>query len=490
MENSFAATLRNVATLKETENGAHAYSTTADAVYDLFALGGAYRSRSYGDRITLFSKAFDADPELALKCLFYLRDVRGGQGERQFFRDCFGYLLKGGFINLNTAESLLNIIPEYGRWDDIVYFYGKVNKNIDRIILDIISRQLEADLKVSCKYPTLLAKWLPSENASSTDTKNRAKNLMRGLGLSPKVYRKTLSHLRKKINVLERLMSSGEWDKIEFDKIPSRAGYLYSNCFSRREETRERYEEFIRSPKTKVNSSVLYPYEIVKPVLQSDYFTQPYDEDVIQKYWENLPNYFSGSMKSAICVVDVSGSMRGTPITVSTSLGLYCAERLTGDFKDLFITFSGKPEVVRVHGNNVCEKIRNMVTASWGFNTNLRAVFNLLFKIASNSDPEDIPDSLIIISDMEIDGANDGRDVMSDMQSVRMKWQSLGMKMPHLVYWNVNARNDTILDRGAGVTCVSGLSPVIFEMVLSGKQGKDIMLEKLLSERYSPIKIS
>lgn len=485
MENSFANALNYVANFKETENGAVALSTTGKAVYDLFAFGGAYRTRDKREKINLFANAFNENPELALKCLFYLRDVRGGQGERQFFRDCFEYVLENQLVSYDVAKNLLNILPEYGRWDDVVYFYNRINKNIDIVIINIISAQLAKDLHTDTKYPSLLAKWLPSENASSKETKQMARSLMRGLELTPRMYRKALSHLRKEINVLERLMSNGEWDKIEFDKIPSRAGYIYSNCFSKREETKDRYREFMTAPKTTVNSSVLYPYEIIRPIL----YGRNYDEDVIQKYWDNLPDYLSGNRTSAICVVDVSGSMDGDPMTVSVSLGAYCAERLKGAFENLFITFSEKPQVVKLRGQNICEKIENISNASWGFNTNLRAVFNLLFNIALTAKAEDIPDALIIISDMEIDAANRGSDTITDMQDVRSKWHRAGLKMPHLVYWNVNARNNTVLEVGKDITCVSGLSPVTFEMVLNGKSGIEVMLEKLLSKRYEQIKI-
>ena len=325
-----------------------------------------------------------------------------------------------------------------------------------------------------------------------------ARQFAKKLGISYKEYRKMLSTLREKINVLERLMSANKWDEIEFDKLPSKAGFKYSKAFMTRPETAERYYRFMHSDTTKVNSKTLYPYEIVQKCMSRWEYT---DDEVLQKYWENLPNYFGDDEKSAICVVDVSGSMRGTPMSVSISLGIYCAERLNGPFKDLFITFSENPKVEKLRGKKITTRVNNMESANWGYNTNLKAVFDLLLDIAKKPGvkPEDIPQSLIIISDMEIDSATSNRggyysganyhkpSYMSDMEFIRKQWEDAGFKMPHLIYWNVNARNDTILDKGDNITCVSGLSASTFEMILSGKTGINVMLDKLMSERYVPV---
>jgi hypothetical protein len=228
----------------------------------MFALGGAYRSRSDEDCILLFKNAFDENPELAVKCLFYLRDIRGGQGERRFFRVCFNWLAKN---HANIAKRNLINIAEYGRYDDL---YCVVDTPLEKDMFELISTQLKADIE-SLKISThegvsLLAKWLKSENASSMETKRLANKTRVALKLTHKAYRQLLSALRHRSNVLERLMSNGEWDKIEYSKIPSRAGFIYRNAFAKRDA--ERYKEFINSKTTKVNAGTLYPYDIVKGV--------------------------------------------------------------------------------------------------------------------------------------------------------------------------------------------------------------------------------
>jgi hypothetical protein len=260
--NTFLNDMKQINNHAVTENGALTHKSTMDAVLDLFAMGAAYRTRSDEDVIVLFKKAFDEDPVYALKCLFYIRDVRGGQGERRFFRVVTKWL-----ASYNTKAMRRNLIhiPEYGRWDDLFVFIGTP---LQKDALDIVKRQLALD--VQCKTPSLLAKWMPSENTSSAQTCATAKVVRAYLHMTPKQYRKTLSILRARIKVLERLMSENRWDEIEFDKIPSKAGLKYKNAFARHDIERmkknpevQSYEAFAKDKNTKVNADTLYPYEVV-----------------------------------------------------------------------------------------------------------------------------------------------------------------------------------------------------------------------------------
>ena len=250
-----------------TENGAVTYKSTMNGLLDLFGMGAAYRTRSEEDCILLFMKAFKEDPKYALKCLFYLRDCRGGQGERRFFRVVCKYL-----ADHETAAMRRNLafVPEFGRWDDL---YAFVDTKLEREAFEIIKNQMVLDLQ--CKTPSLLAKWLKSENTSSMESRELGAKTRKALGLTPKLYRQGLSLLRKRINIVERLMSEGRWDEIEFDKIPSRAGLIYRNAFARHDIERlaadknaVAYRDFIRDEKTTVNAKALYPYEVVAKATQ------------------------------------------------------------------------------------------------------------------------------------------------------------------------------------------------------------------------------
>ena len=501
--NTFMNQLNNNMNFKYTENGALAHKKLNSDVYTLFAMGAAYRKRSDEDCILLFKNAFEEDSVLALKCLFYIRDCRGGQGERRFFRTCFRWLAENKPVR---ARNLIEYLPEYGRYDDLFELFGTpVEKNV----MVLIEKQLREDMACEKNGISLIAKWLPSENASNEETIARARKIRRYLGVTSKQYRQMLSKLRAKINVLERLMSANEWDKIEFDKIPSRAGIIYRNAFARRDIIAKKYESFAKDKNTKVNASVLYPYEVVAKAVKGSIWSYNFDtlseteRAMINKYWDNLPDYLNGKDCSMMCVVDTSGSMTGkdaaAPLNVAISLGLYCAERIGGPFKNHYISFASHPQLIKTEGIDFVDKARRIYKTNLCDNTNLEAVFDLLLKTATKRGVKqsDIPKTIVVISDMEIDSGTGywsdshwtKRSASTEMEKIRQKWAAHDLQLPKLVYWNVESRNsNTFLDSGPNVTFVSGMSPVIFKSVLTGKSGWELCLDILLSQRYENIK--
>jgi len=497
--NSFLNGMINDANYKTTENGGVALKSTRSMVLDMFALGGAYRSRPNDDCILLFKNAFEENADLALKCLFYLRDIRGGQGERRFFRVCYKWLANN---YPDIARKNLENVSEYGRYDDLIY--ACLGTKIESDMLALIKHQLSLD--VDCKTPSLMAKWIPSENVSSQTTKAAAKVIREYLGMTHKQYRKTLSVLRERINVLERLMSAGRWQDIEFDKIPSRAGLIYKNAFSRRDIIAKKYEAFAKDTSTKVNAEALYPYECVSQVVDKiGYFgslddnMSDVDRAMAEKYWNNLPDYFNGKQSNMLCVVDTSSSMvssnASAPINVAISLGMYAAERAGGPFKNHYISFSRDPKLIKIEGVDFADKVYRICRTNLCENTNLVKTFDMLLSIADRPDvkEEDIPETIVVISDMEIDQGSGGwwleKTAMTEMDKVRAKWAAHGHKLPRLVYWCVNSRNtNTILDAGPTVSFVSGMSPSIFESIITGKNGYELMINKLVdSGRYNKI---
>lgn len=501
--NSILNAMQKQANYKLTENEGVALKSTQNAVLDMFALCGAYRSRSEEDCIFMFKKALEEDANLALKCLFYLADCRGGQGERRFFRVCFKWLAKN---YPDIARKNIAFIPTYRRWDDILY--SCIGTPVEEDALSFIKHQFILDTE--CKTPSLLAKWLPSENASSRKTKRLGNIVREYFGMTHKQYRRALSELRSRINIVEKLMSENRWEEIEFDKIPSYAGFIYKNAFARKDIIAKKYEDFINDKKTKVNASVLYPYQCVHQATK--YYDRFYSSEVpenerpiIEKYWNNLPDYFNGKQSNMLCVVDTSGSMTGdkaaAPINVAISLGMYCAERAGGPFKDHYISFSSRPQLIKIEGIDFVDKIWRIYKTNLCENTDLTKTFDMLLNIANlpETKEEDIPETIVVISDMEIDymTTTDGyrlrggwteETAITEMDKVREKWAACGHKMPKLVYWNVASRNNTILDQGPTVSYVSGMSPVIFETIITGKTGYDLMIEKLInSGRYDDI---
>ncbi len=489
--NDFLNNLQRAAddTLVRTENGAVARKTTTNYVYDFFALGGAMRHRSEEDILELFIKAFSEDELDALKVLFYLGAVRVGQGERRMFRTCFRWLAKNETF---LASNLMHLIPEYRRWDDVIY--SCADTPVERDMLFMIANQLEDDMRE--EHPSLLAKWMPSINASSAETKRMARKIIKYLGWSEKQYRKTLSTLRERIKIVEKLMSEKRWDEINFAQVPSNAGFRYAHCFDTREETQARYREFISNKNTTVKANTLYPYDIAKQV-----FSRSNPPEIINKYWEALPDYTSNSGKTALCVVDTSGSMtvnNCTPLAVAISLGVYCAERAKGAFKDKVISFSSEPQFLDLSCcYSAYDKIDYIRQHSLVDDTNLEAVFDLLLSAALQSNKESMPDSIIVISDMQINAGccncryeeterEAAQKISTDMERMRKKWQQYGVKMPRLIYWNVNASRNTFLEVD-DVTLVSGSSPILLQQVLGDKTGIDIMYEIINSGDFDAV---
>ena len=492
--------LTNATNFTLTENHAITHRTTKSALLDLFAMGAAYRTRSEEDCILLFRNAFAENPTYALKCLFYIADVRGGQGERRFFRVCINDLAK---THPEVVRRNLELIPIYRRWDDL---YALMDTPLENAVFLFMKKQLALD--VQSKTPSLLGKWLKSENASSKETKALAIRTRKAFGMTAKQYRKTLSYLRERINVLERLMSAGKWDEIEFDKIPSRAGLIYKNAFARHDVERAKseknvqtYADFAKDTTKSVNAKALYPYEVVdKGLRASNFALDNTDRLMVNKYWDNLKDYFKGKNFNGLAVVDTSASMTwyggaDKPLNVAISIGMYCAERASGPFAGHYVSFSSRPQLIKVEGVDFCDKVKRIYKTNLCENTNIEATFDMLLRVAvaNGCTQEELPQSLIIISDMEFDVGSENtttRGIQTLMESIRSKWADHGYILPHLIYWNCQARQNNIPDDiGCGlVSFVSGMSPSIFDAILSGKNGYELMMAKLDSERYAPIK--
>ena len=508
--NKFMNGLTNATNFTYTENGAVTHKTTKSALLDMFAMGAAMRSRSDADVILMFRNAFAENPVYALKCLFYIRDIRGGQGERRFFRICMKDLAKN---NTEAAKRNLQHIPTFGRWDDLYVF---VDTPLEADAFELMKNQLALD--VECKTPSLLAKWLKSENTSSKESRKLGNKTRIAFGMNHKQYRKTLAVLRERINVLERLMSENRWDEIEFDKIPSRAGLIYKNAFARHDLEREQseknvttYAEFAKSTETKVNAKALYPYECVAEALKifrtGSYYSMrelPALDDtnrlMVNKYWDNLTDYFNGATFNGIAVVDTSGSMcrsdAAAPINVAISLGLYCAERAQGPFAGHYISFASRPQLIKTEGVDFVDKVQRIYKTNLVDDTNIEATFDLMLNTAiqNRCSQDDLPQNVIIISDMEFNSAVgwgsgfNTNNAETLLEGIAKKWAAHGYEMPHLIFWNVDARQNNIPMLGNGrISFVSGMSPTIFETIMSGKTGYDLMMEKLNSDRYTVI---
>lgn len=467
-----------------TENGAFAYKSTKSDVLDLFSQGGAYRGRNEDEVVRLFSKAFAENPLLALRTLFYLRDIKQGQGERRFFKTSLKYL---ALHHPEVLSQNLHLVSQFGRWDDL---WVLLDTRLKSGVADLVRRQLVKDK--NSENPSLLAKWLPSENASSSTTKKYAKVLREHFGVTPREYRKLLSKLRKEISLVETKLTEKKYDEIEYDKLPSKAGMIYRNAFLRNDNVR--YTDFLdklSSGEKTINAGTLYPYEITSKAMNTYGGSEV---QLLDGMWKNLPDYIGENKENSIAVVDVSGSMHGQPMEVAISIGLYLAERNEGIFHNNFFTFSEAPQLVTVKGNNIVEKVQNMQRSNWGYSTNIESTFNQILDVAvTYSIPqEEMIEKLYIISDMQFNQA-DGNANAHLFKRLEKKYAEHGYKLPSLVFWNVDAINDntpfTMNDEG--VQLVSGFSPSIFKSLMTGEVTTpyDLMLEVVNSERYEEVTV-
>lgn len=364
---------------------------------------------------------------------------------------------------------------------------------------------------------SLIYKWLPSENASSYKTKKMAEKIRKYLKLTHKEYRKLLSWGREKENILERLMSANEWENIDFSKIPSRAGLIYKNAFARRDLIQKKYKEFIKSEDTKVNTQALYPYDVVHMATKefnswgkvNDNFDAT-ERLAIEKYWNQLPNYCGDQECNMLCVCDTSGSMTcgngpAKPINVAIALSMYAAERAKGPFQGHYISFSSRPQLIEIEGVDFIDKVARIYEKNLCENTNINAVFDMLRGMVTSGKArkEDLPKTIVILSDMQIDSGSGGysywdrrdngirwtkENAKTEMEKIRAQWEAEGLELPKLVYWNIESRDNTVLDCGPDVSLVSGASATLFQQIMKGVTGIQLMLDKLMSKRYEIVK--
>lgn len=492
--------------LVKTENGAYAYKTSKNKLLDLsFKVPELRRRVCSGDEdVNLWKEfvkdAYEEDPEGTLRFLLYLRDVRGGLGERDAFRNIIINMTKDEPLTVMRFYLAIDI-PEYGRWDDVIDI-GFSNSALREVMARKIGYQLKKDVgnMMNDKPVSLLAKWLPSEGASSEITKKRARKMAKMLGMKFSVYRKTVSELRKYLDVIERKMSKNEWNEIEYDKIPSKANLIYKKAFLKHDhDRRTKFLEDLVKGEAKINAATLAPYEIVHSYF--DMGVRDWDT-TLEELWKALPK--PEKQKNILVVRDGSGSMtwaalgksRVTPMDIADGLSIYMSQFNTGTYKDKFITFSNTPEIVDLSRYSpLAQKLYTLRTDYDDCsNTNLEAVFDLVLKtVLVNKVPEnEIPD-ILIISDMEFDYAiEERRSYRTLMETVVKKWAEHAYRLPKLIFWNVASRTNGIpmRENDNGVVLVSGFTPAIANMVLSNELDPMKALNKVLyKERYDCVKL-
>ena len=483
-----------------TENGAVGWVTTGKNLLDLNFAVASLRKASEQEIISKFIDAYYENTRLAIKWLFYASDVREGLGERRTFRVIMNYLAEQ---HTDIAIAVLKLIPEYSRWDNLITLIECNNKNVVEEVLDIIRIQLNFDIdNMRHNKPiSLLGKWMPSSNCSSKDTKRKATIIRNYLGWDEKKYRKTLSALRKYLDVVECKMSAKEWENIDYSTVPSKANIKYSNAFMRNDEDRRRaYLESVKKGETKINASVLFPQDVVHKYSISGYWYRvSYYDEALEQMWKSLKDI--GNIENTIVVADGSGSMTTrvdnnssvTALEVANALAIYCGERCSGEFKDKYITFSSRPQLVDFsNASSLHNKLEIAYKHNEISNTNIEAVFDLILNTAINNHmtQNEIPQNVLIITDGEFDYMVAGNPTVSLFEQIATKYNEAGYDLPRLIFWNVNSRTNTIPvnQNEMGVALVSGFSANIMKLVLNGELDPyKALVNELDSDRYKAV---
>ena len=492
---NFAEILRKAATFTRTENGAVALSTTGDACLDLFGTIGALREADDARIERLFAEAYKEDPLFATKVAFYGRDVRGGLGERRMFRVLLRYMAQ---YHPEALRANLDLVGVYGRYDDL---YELTGTQLEAEMWAAMKTQFEEDRRnmEEGHAISLLAKWIKTADASSPRTRKLGILTAQKLGYSVYEFKRIVRRMRKHIGVVEALMSAGRWDEITYSEVPSRAMLIYRNAFRRHDE--DRFAAFIDRAvegKETIHSATLYPYDIVSKYLSFgwniDAAQIPAAESkVLEAQWRALPEYVEAGT-NALVMADVSGSMAGRPMATSLGLALYFAEHNRGDYHNLFMTFSAQPQFVSVQGETLQQKLASISKAAWGMNTDLCEAFRrvLTLAVANHTPKSDMVQSIIVISDMEIDAC--GNREWSFYDKMRDEYRRAGYEIPNVIFWNVNSRHDVFHadSRRKGVQLCSGQSAAVFQQMLSciGMTPLEAMQQVINSERYEAIRIS
>ncbi len=441
--------LKTEANYTRTLNGAKTHGSTGNACLDFFAVAGGMRYRRPADQINLFERAYIETPDLAMKLLFHLRDIRGGMGERKLFRTLLRHV---AFTWPESARKNAAYIAEFGRWDDLLCL---LKTPAEKEAVKVIQKQLTEDKAALERrqageedaHISLLAKWLPSDNASSPRTRKTAARLINALGMKQKEYRTLVTALRARIGLVERSLTAKRPEKINYEAVPAQAMLKYRTAFMKTDS--DRFTEYllgVDSGEKQMHAETLFPYEVLRPFFAGFPFVNfPAGTDVLDQLWKLLPGAVGDA--NAISVVDTSGSMycrwdkeSPVPALISQAMGIYCAERCKGIFHNHLITFESDPHLVEIHGVSLRDKLRYLSTLPWGGSTNLEAVFNLILKTAVkyNAAQEELPRVIYIFSDMEFNYCMDNAD-KTVYENARELFESFGYQMPAVVFHNVNS---------------------------------------------------
>lgn len=465
--NSLIKAIEHECNKTTTQNGENAHKSTMDSLVDLFYFIGGSRNNP-DTMIPLFRKAARDDLDTAVRCLLYARDVRGGMGEREAFRKVLHSL---AMERPDIACDLIPKVIEVGRFDDLFALFGTLAEEyaIRYWVSEIVNGNV------------LAAKWAPRTRSAN---KEYARKIIKVIGCDERAYRLLL---KQKSDTVEQLMSSKKWGEIEYEKLPSLASARLGQAFTKNDEVRyKKFVEKVSAGEAKVNAGAVYPYDVIKALRANN-------DALAQAQWDALKDYVADGV-NFLPLVDTSGSMTigvsgtTTALDVAVSLGMYLAQRNKSRFRNTMITFTDQPSLVSVDGMGLKEAYHEVLRMDWGYNTNFRAVYELILTVAKQQrlTQDDMPDFLIVLSDMQFDEA-DSAFGETAYQQMKKSFETAGYKIPRMVFWNLNGTDNVPTTKNDVATLVSGFSPSVMKSVLSGKEVKPLetVLDLIMTERYN-----
>ena len=429
-----------------TTNGAITNPTSGKECLDLFQRIGNMRNHDRLHILEDFDKAYKEDKELATQVLFWARAARIGSGERKTFHTILSEIGKTSpdFISDNATT-----IAELGYWKDLVPYLHIKN------VVAVFAQAIRDEDRLACK-------WAPRKCAELRDE----------LGWTNKQYRKWLKTYSETV---EQQMSEKSWSDINYSSVPGSAMRRYSRAFTTQDS--KRFDEWKDDKTSKASVSATYPHE----VLACD------DSKLADKLWNNLPDFLEESEENILPMIDVSGSMMGEPLAIAISLGMYLSERTKGEFKDMFLTFDDNPELVKITGDSVLERLSRIRSSNWGMNTDFTKAYQHILDVAVKHDvvPESMPSMLLVLSDMQFDdsqGGYYGSKSMTHFGHMKKVYEDAGYELPKIVFWNLDAHMGTPAEcSDDSVAMVSGYSPSIMKAILNAEEFNpmDVMMEAL-----------
>jgi hypothetical protein len=475
----------------KTENGMKTYKSSLNAATDFFFMAAALRKGGRVNQVVdMWKKVWKEDNLLAIKLLFWLRDIRGGAGEKMAFKLVLENIYKNDRLVFN---KIVPYVPEYGSFKDLVEYIPR-SSTVEALFIDYLKQG-----------NGLAAKWLGRPAGKHLA---QATIMAKAMNLSLKQYRHKLVELT---NVVEQQMCANKWEDITYQHVPSQAMHVYRTAFFKHDG--ERFQQLIDSAnkgEVVMKAGAIFPGDLVQKLqlrdvrnyaMHGSYYYQAQvsqqEQSAINAQWLGLPNYMEGVSASILVAADISGSMTSsngngsTPLSNAIALGIYVAEHQEGPFRNTMMTFSNESKFYQfTEGSSLSEKVTQINENNMG--TNLFSVFERLLEVAQANKikTEDMPKQLVIITDGEFNQYHD----KSALEMAVKVYKKAGYPLPHLVFWNMASRHENVPARAnqEGISLISGYSPAIMKSVLQARPlstPTELMLETINGERYDRITI-